>query len=61
MEGPELVTAQGPSTKVNFSFIPAPTIFALPDPFPPECKANAKAPLDDGLEICENSHLGLDN
>ena len=61
MEGPELATAQGPSTKGNSSFIPAPTISALPDPFPPECEDNAKAPRGDGLEICENSHLGLDN
>lgn len=61
MECPELATAQGLSTKGNFSFTPAPTISALPDPFLPEREDNAKALLDDGLEICENSHLGLDN
>lgn len=44
MEGPELATAQGSTTKGNLPFIPAPTISALPDPH----EVNAKAPQDDG-------------
>lgn len=59
--GPEPATAQGLSIKGNFSLIPSLTISALPDPCPPKCKDNVKAPLDDGLEISENGHLGLDN